>query len=77
MTLVEHFGGAFSHVLLRGLNEEGIFEAHAVIQHQAQVINLDIRPSDGLVMAMMTGLPFLVANDVFLKKDEWAKLGKW
>jgi bifunctional DNase/RNase len=77
LRLVEHFGGTFSHVLLHGLTEDGIFEARAVIQHQGEVINLDIRPSDGLVVAMMTKLPFLVTNEVFLKKDEWAELGKW
>ena len=75
--LVEHVDGTLSHVLLDRFNPDGYFEAYAIILRQQEVIKLRIRPSDGLVLAMMTKLHFLVAEEVFSKMDEWGKWSKW
>lgn len=65
--LVEHVDGTLSHVLLDWDTPNGQLEACAIIRRQPEVIKLQMHPSDGLVLAMMTQLPFVVAEEVFSK----------
>lgn len=75
--LVEHFGGTLSHVLIDRLNPAGYFEAHATILRDQEVVKLRIRPSDGLILAMLVNIPFLVAEEVLSTIAASGDMGKW
>lgn len=75
--LVEHDGGKLSHVILDGLSHTGYFEANAIIQRPSEVIKIPIHAANGLVLAMMTKIPFLVAEELFSRTHEWHKWGNW
>ncbi|MDP3916857.1 MAG: DUF151 domain-containing protein [Nanoarchaeota archaeon] len=44
--------------------EEDIFYGHMVMHDDNKVLNLDIKPSDGLAIALRTGSPVYISNEL-------------
>jgi len=72
--VVEGFGGELSHVLINRINSEGYFEATTVFLKEDQLSEVRILPSDGLALAIMTGLPFMVSDDVAIRSHEISRV---
>ena len=50
--------------------EEDIFYGHMVVYDDNMVLNLDIRPSDGIAIALRTDSPVYVSNEIIEKFAE-------
>ena len=71
--LIEILGGKLFTVMIDKINPEGYFEAKAILLHNEEKIELPIRPSDGLCLALLSGVPYLVAEEVLSKKEAMDK----
>lgn len=60
--VAKHFGGTLSHVLVDDRQPDGAFITHFVILHAGKEVRFQIRASDGVALAILNNLPFLVAN---------------
>jgi bifunctional DNase/RNase len=74
--LITRFGGKLAYVIVDNYNEQGVLEAHAIIHHEEGRIELQIRPSDGLGLAIAVGIPFLIAEAVLAKIAETGKYSR-
>jgi len=50
--------------------------ARAVLRHCPEIVAVQIRPSDGLALGILTGVPFLVAEKVLARIKETGQFGR-
>lgn len=58
--LIERLGCELDRVVIDNLNPAGYFEAKALLTRDKEVIGLQVRPSDGLCLAIVCGVPFVI-----------------
>jgi bifunctional DNase/RNase len=64
--VIEHCGGKLTYVILDEVHSQGYFIAKAVFLHNENAVEIRIRPSDGVALAVFTNIPFVAAENVIL-----------
>lgn len=65
--IVQQLGADLSHVLMDDFHDSGYLVGKVVVVHKKDVIAVQIRPSDALALAILTNIPFLVAEKALTK----------
>src|SRR5262249_40824727 len=65
--IVKELGADLSYVFMDDFHKCGYLVGKAVVVHRKKMIAVQIRPSDGLALAILTNIPFLVAEKAFAK----------
>ncbi|MGE5194881.1 MAG: bifunctional nuclease family protein [Deltaproteobacteria bacterium] len=64
-TTISALGGKLREVLIdEFLPAQHVFHAKLRIAHSRDVVAVDVRPSDAIIMAMVCNVPIFVAHDV-------------
>lgn len=62
--VVTALDGALHHVFVHDLTEDGTFLAEAVLDGPKGAVRVDARPSDAIALAVRTGAPVFVSEDL-------------
>jgi bifunctional DNase/RNase len=65
---IEALGAMLLYVIIDKRAAEGYFTAKAILTQNENIIELPVRPSDGLCLALISGVPYLVAEDLVSKE---------
>jgi uncharacterized protein len=68
--LVEGLSGQITRVVITRIEDETYF-ADIMIQTGGRVVAIDARPSDSVALAVRTGVPIFVAEEVMDKAGQW------
>lgn len=73
--LINMFGGNLSYTIIDDFSEQDLFRAKALIEHNRDILQLPIRASDAIALAVIGDVPFLVAELVLEKLAKAAQPG--
>lgn len=58
--LVDRLGCSIERIVIDTLSSDGYFEARIWVARTSELLDVQVRPSDGLCLAIMSGTPFLI-----------------
>lgn len=77
MTLLDGLGAEVERVIINDV-EDSTFFARLIISMENElgrkIVELDARPSDSIVLALMAGKPLYASQDVFEKVDDMTEI---
>jgi bifunctional DNase/RNase len=68
--LADDLGATLDYVIVDQRNAAGYLEANAIFQHAGRTLGSRIRPADGLALALLSKVPFMVAEEVLLQSPD-------
>ncbi|MCI0700638.1 MAG: bifunctional nuclease family protein [Planctomycetia bacterium] len=70
LATVKALGATFQAVGINSVQNETYFASLRLIQPDGQPVRVDIRPSDGTIMALLASVPIFISADLFARVSE-------
>ena len=72
-SVIENLDGEVTRVIVNALRRD-IYYAKLIIQQNGRTVEVDSRPSDAVALAVRTGSPIFVAEEVLEQASRWSDM---